>query len=70
MRRDSSGELFSIAAHSLKFLCTLHKKIEIMCITPQHRKTGEMDRLPNDLGIHWWLNLRIVIALFQSALKV
>jgi hypothetical protein len=26
---------FSLAAHRLKFLCTLHKKIEEMCIIPQ-----------------------------------
>jgi hypothetical protein len=28
---------FSIAAHLLKFLCTLHKN-EVMCIIPQHNK--------------------------------
>jgi hypothetical protein len=27
---------FSLAAHRLKFLCTLHEKIEVMCIIPQH----------------------------------
>jgi hypothetical protein len=27
---------FSIDAHHLKFLCTLHKKIQVMCIIPQH----------------------------------
>jgi hypothetical protein len=27
---------FSIAAHHLKFLGTLHKKIEVMCVIPQH----------------------------------
>jgi hypothetical protein len=37
MRRDSFAELFSIAAHCLKFLCTLHKKIEVICIIPHHR---------------------------------
>jgi hypothetical protein len=28
--------ILSIAAHHLKFLCTLGKKIEVMCIIPQH----------------------------------
>jgi hypothetical protein len=39
MSRGSSAELFSIAAHRLKFLCTLHtaQKIEVMYIIPQHR---------------------------------
>jgi hypothetical protein len=34
--------IFSIAAHRLKFLCTLHKKIEIMCIAMRqiHRFPG------------------------------
>jgi hypothetical protein len=27
--------IFSIAAHHLKFLYALHKKVEVMCITPQ-----------------------------------
>jgi hypothetical protein len=27
---------FSIATHRLKFLCTLHNKIEVICIIPQH----------------------------------
>jgi hypothetical protein len=27
---------FSIAAHRLKFLCTLRKKIEVICVIPQH----------------------------------
>jgi hypothetical protein len=34
MRHDSSAELFLIAAHRLKFLCTLHKKIEVMLHNP------------------------------------
>jgi hypothetical protein len=36
MKHGSSEELFFIAAYHLKFLYTLHKKIEVMCISPQH----------------------------------
>jgi hypothetical protein len=34
------GVTFYIAAHYLKFLCTLHKKIEVVCIIPQHNRNG------------------------------
>jgi hypothetical protein len=39
MRRDSRAELFSVAVHRLEFLYTLHTKIGVMCIIPQHNMT-------------------------------